>query len=195
MYTGSVASSSLRRASGWPLLVAAPVFLLACGGGGAASDASSLSGVDGLANGIFVDCSKESRATPYAPGTVVKSSGGHFDVTLVDNRPGASDANNAPGSWIRGSNTWDLAVKDSSTAQPLAGLEIQAVPRMPDHNHGTSITPVTKDEGQGQYVVSPLYLYMGGYWQVTLNIHASADGGPSLGVAGDSAVFNVCIPE
>jgi hypothetical protein len=159
-----------------------------CGGGGTESNDGS------PIEGQFVDCSKESRAKPYAPGTVERSSGGQLDVTLVENLPGAADANNAPGPWVKGSNTWRIKI-DDLTGAPVAGLGIQTVPRMPDHGHGTSITPLTTDEGGGDYVISPLYLYMGGYWQVTLNIRpAAADGGASSGLAPDSVVFDVCIP-
>jgi hypothetical protein len=159
-----------------------------CGGGGSSSaDGSNLTNE-------FVDCSKETRATPYAPGTVVRSDDGQLNVTLVDNRPGAADANNPPGTWVKGSNTWDIQVRDLA-GQAEGGLAIQAVPKMPDHGHGTSITPITTDEGGGQYLISPLYLYMGGYWQVTLNIHPPvSDGGAASQLTNDSAVFNVCIP-
>jgi hypothetical protein len=181
--------------TGWralPILVVAGLAgqSLGCSSGNASADGSSLSAGDGQ----FVDCSKETRATPYAPGTVVASTDGKLKVTLVDNRPGPADANNPPGNWVKGSNTWDLSVSDGA-GQPLDGLDIQAVPRMPDHMHGTSITPITNDEGQGQYQISPLYLYMGGYWQITLNIRSPVDSGTSFGLAGDSVVFSVCIPD
>jgi hypothetical protein len=159
-----------------------------CGGGASATaDGSSL-----LTE--FVDCSKETRATPYAPETVERSDDGQYVVTLVDNRPGAADANNPPGTWVKGSNTWQIQVR-SGAGTAIDGLAIQAVPRMPDHGHGTSITPLTTDEGAGTYLISPLYLYMGGYWQITLNIRPpTSDGGASPALTPDSVVFNVCIP-
>jgi hypothetical protein len=161
------------------------------GGASSATDGSSLVAADGP----FVDCSQESRATPYTPGTVVRSDQGQFDVTLVENLPGAAGANKPPGTWTRGSNTWELQVRAASGEAAVDGLTIRAVPRMPDHGHGTSITPVTTDEGAGQYEVSPLYLYMSGYWQITLTIYPpTSDGGAATPLRNDSAVFNVCIP-
>jgi hypothetical protein len=186
-----VLSPVLRRAYLVTRSVALASFLgnAGCGAGGSASvDGSSLVPTDGL----FVDCSMESRAKPYAPNTVERSDQGQFDVTLIDNRPGSADASNPPGTWVKGSNTWQIQVSDTS-GQVVDGLEIQAVPRMPDHGHGTSITPVTTDEGSGGYLISPLYLYMGGYWQVTLNINPPVSDGAAAFHA-DSAVFNVCIP-
>ncbi len=167
------------------VLVAGLLGAASCSGGGAESaDGSSLT--------QFVDCSKETRATPYAPGTVEMST--QLSVTLVDNRPGAADTNNPPGTWVKGSNTWEIQVR-TLAGQAIDGLTIQAVPKMPDHGHGTSITPLTTDEGAGAYLISPLYLYMGGYWTITLNIRPPAsDGGASSALTSDSVVFNVCIP-
>ena len=170
------------------MLVAALLGSAACGG---SSSSESVDGSSLVAE--FVDCTKETRATPYAPGTVEQSAAGKLDVTLIDNRPGAADANNPPATWVKGSNTWEIQVRET-TGQAVAGLAIDAVPRMPDHGHGTSITPVTTDEGGGKYLISPLYLYMGGYWQITLNIRAPVtDGGSSSLLTSDSVVFNVCI--
>jgi hypothetical protein len=165
---------------------------MGCGGSAATADGSALSAADGQ----FVDCSHETRATPYAAGTVVTSKNGVFDVTLVDNRPGTATAQNPPGDWVKGSNTWDLEVKDHAGGDDLTGLSIVTVPFMPDHNHGTSITPVTTDEGAGRYVVSPLYLYMGGYWEITLKLRPPAtDGGAAAALVPDSALFKICIPD
>jgi hypothetical protein len=179
-----------RAAICWIVLAVVPLVSVDCGGDSASADGSSLSAVDGQ----FVDCATETRATPYAAGTVVQSSDGQFAVTLVDNRPGEAAANNPPGTWVKGSNTWDIQVRDTA-GQPVDGLTIDTMPRMPDHGHGTSITPETTDDGGGKYVISPLYLYMGGYWQVTLNIRVPlSDGGAGAALHNDSAVFNVCIP-
>jgi hypothetical protein len=160
-----------------------------CGGGGSSTADGSSSSLEGQ----FVDCSKEPRAQPYMAGAVVMSAGGQFNVTLLENRPGTADENNPPGTWVKGSNTWQISVQDEKSGNAVDGLSIEAVPRMPDHGHGTSITPLTTDDGAGQYTISPLYLYMGGYWQITLNIRpSSADA--SVTLVPDSAVFNVCIP-
>jgi hypothetical protein len=179
----------LRQAQGLAALLVAAGWL---GSAGCSASSDSTDGSSSLSQ--FVDCTKETRATPYAPGTVERSGQMEFDVTLVDNRPGAADAQKPPGTWVRGSNTWDLMVRDSS-GQGVGGLTIETVPRMPVHNHGTSITPVTTDAGGGHYVISPLYLYMSGFWQITLNISALvSDGGSSSQLHPDSVVFNVCIP-
>lgn len=163
-----------------------------CGSPGVEStDGSGLTPVDGQ----FVECAGV-MTLPYAPGTVVRSTDGNFGVDLLENHPGAADVNDPPATWVKGSNTWIVQVSDAA-GQALSGLAIQAVPRMPEHNHGTSITPLTTDEGGGKYTISPLYLYMGGHWQITLTIRppapaAGADAGAAL--TSDTAVFDICIP-
>jgi hypothetical protein len=177
----------LRQAHGLAALLVAAGWL---GSAGCSASSDSTDGASPLSQ--FVDCSKETRATPYAADTVERTS--QLAVTLIDNRPGAADAQNPPGTWVRGSNTWDLQVSDAS-GQAVDGLTIETVPKMPDHGHGTSITPVTTDAGGGRYVISPLYLYMSGYWQITLNLSApDSDGGSTSQLHPDSVVFNVCIP-
>jgi hypothetical protein len=172
---------------GWAALAGATLGGAGCGGGAQSADGSAP-----LTQ--FVDCSKEARATPYAPGTLERSDQGQLDVTLVDNRPGAADANSPPGSWARGSNTWEIEIRDVS-GQAVPGLAVEAVPRMPDHGHGTPVTPETTDEAGGRYLITPLYLYMSGYWQVTLNIRPpGSEVGSSAQLHADSVVFNVCIP-
>jgi hypothetical protein len=182
---------TMRRWLVVPMLVSFCALAAGCGAGAASSDGSALSAADGQ----FNTCSQDMIATPYAPGTVVQSADMQFNVTLVDNRPGAADAQNPPATWVKGSNTWDLLVADHA-GDPLPGLSIVAVPFMPAHGHGTSITPITTDGGSGHYVVSPLYLYMGGDWQITLKIRPlTADAGAASGLTPDNAIFNVCIPD
>jgi hypothetical protein len=162
---------------------------LGCSGGAASTDGAGLTSDDAS----FVDCSKVTEAKPYAPGTIEKSSSGQISVELVENQPGPATANNPPGTWVRGSNTWTIEVRDSAD-QPLGGLEIDAIPKMPVHNHGTSVTPLTREQGGGRYVISPLYLFMSGYWQVTLDVSPPAsDAATSIGR--NVVVFNVCIPS
>ena len=64
------------------------------------------------------------------------------------------------------------------------GLGLQVVPWMPAHGHGTSPTVVTS-EGDGYYLIKPVYLYMSGRWEMRTTIKGSAV---------DSAVPVVDIP-
>jgi hypothetical protein len=41
---------------------------------------------------------------------------------------------------------------------------------MPQMGHGTSVTPVVKDVGDGVYQVTDVYLFMAGLWELRTNI-------------------------
>jgi hypothetical protein len=69
----------------------------------------------------------------------------------------------------------------------MTGAGITAKPFMPDHGHGSSVTPsVTPMGSDGTYQVTDLDLFMPGIWQVTLTIT------PASGPA-DSVVFSFCV--
>jgi hypothetical protein len=85
----------------------------------------------------------------------------------------------------QGLNTWTLEITDAS-GQPVAGADVQASSRMPDHTH-----PATKktgtETGAGVYDVVP-YFSMPGYWETTLTVT------PAGGTAG-SVMFSFCIAQ
>jgi hypothetical protein len=126
---------------------------------------------------MLFSCATEARALPYAPNLARSSDSGAFTVRLVSSDP-------APPA--RGTETWTVAVVDQSGA-PQDGLAIKVTPFMPDHNHGTSVKAAVTAAGAGTYTMSPLYLYMAGYWEVTLNLQTA-------GGTKDSVMFPVCIP-
>lgn len=94
-----------------------------------------------------------------------------FTLALADPAPPA-----------RGQNTWTVRVDKGGAPQTNATLEV--TPWMPKHGHGTSVVPMVTPSGS-DYIISPLYFFMPGLWQVT--IKASAGG------VTDSAVFTFCI--
>jgi hypothetical protein len=70
----------------------------------------------------------------------------------------------------------------------VSGATITVKPWMPDHGHGTSAQAlVTPSATTGQYVIDPLYLFMAGYWTVTLTI--------TSGSVTDTVVFSLCLAD
>lgn len=65
-----------------------------------------------------------------------------------------------------GNDDVELTVMDAS-GNPRDGLSISLKPWMPAMNHGTSETTVTP-EGGGKYLVTNVYLYMSGVWQLQM---------------------------
>lgn len=138
----------------------------------------------------FYSCTEEVRAAPYQPGMSVTSRDGRFVVKVLDSTwtDAAGKVTSQPPA--KGTNVWTLEVDDVATSQPVDGLKIVATPRMPDHRHGTRTVAVTP-AGVGLYTLNPLYLYMVGYWEITLDL-TDAPGSPTA-LAPDSAMFHLCV--
>lgn len=146
---------------------------LGAGCGSAAPDTQSIDA------GLFYSCATETRAIPYAPGLKRTSMSGAFEAVLVKSDPGPP---------VKGINVWTVQIFDGSGATPQDGLTVTALPYMPDHRHPSTVIPVVtpKDDGTGTYTLDPVYLFMPGYWEVTLTLQ------PATG-AKDSVVFPICI--
>ena len=82
----------------------------------------------------------------------------------------------------RGVSSVQLVIRDRSGA-PVEGLALTVVPWMPDMGHGTSVVPSVTDQGHGVYLVSNVYLFMPGDWQ--LRTEVAAQGAPTDHVTAD----------
>jgi hypothetical protein len=144
---------------------------LGLGGCGGSPAASSASPVGTASSSVFSTCDTETRALPYEAGLHVNSSAGSYQVKLVETLPSAA---------VSGQATWTIEVTAASgsgaanpgapsTGQAIDGLDISAAPFMPDHGHGTAPVAVTP-KGQGRYELSPVHLFMSGYWEVRLGL-------------------------
>jgi hypothetical protein len=67
-----------------------------------------------------------------------------------------------------GNDDVQLTITDPS-GSPLDGLTVAVKPWMPAHGHGTSETTVTA-QGGGKYLVTDVYLYMSGVWQLQITV-------------------------
>ena len=70
-----------------------------------------------------------------------------------------------------GNDDVELTVTDAS-GKPRDGLTVSLKPWMPAMNHGTSETTVMP-EGGGKYLVTNVYLYMSGVWQLQITVSGS----------------------
>lgn len=139
----------------------------------------------------FYSCAEEARATPYQPGMSITSRDARFIVKVLDSTWTDASGKVTSEPPAKGTNVWTLEVDDATTSLPTDGLLINVTPRMPDHRHGTKTVAVTP-AGVGLYTVNPLYLYMVGYWEITLDLNA-APLGDGDAAAPDSALFRVCV--
>ncbi len=84
-----------------------------------------------------------------------------------------------------GKNSMRLFVGDRRTKVPVKDkLDIEIVPWMPAHEHGTSTLPIIKEVGKGEYSVEQVSLSMPGLWEIYVRINKGKKGE-------DTAVFNV----
>jgi hypothetical protein len=133
--------------------------------------------------GSFVgteSCTNDTRVDTYTAAMERAGSKGILTFQLVSSEP-------APPA--KGNNTFQVVVKDSD-GMPLGGtLGIDL--EMPDHGHGTSVTPVVSlDAGSDAYKITPVYLFMPGVWRVELDFYGDSgtDAKPI-----DQATFYFCI--
>ena len=54
---------------------------------------------------------------------------------------------------------------------PVDGLEVAVEPFMPAMGHGTSTPTLHAAEGNGKYLLTEVYLYMPGVWELRLYLH------------------------
>jgi hypothetical protein len=134
------------------------------GGGADASDDSDI-GCEGAG------------ADTYVAGMSKLGKNGQLTFVLLSSDPGPP---------VRGSDSWIVEVL-AANGQPAAGATITMVtPFMPQHGHGTSIAPQVTPQSDGRFQIAPLYFFMPGLWQVTIEAQA--------GATTDSGVFSFCVP-
>ncbi len=159
----------------------------------------------GTMDADFVSCTQETRATPYQPGMQVASTKGTFIVKLLSNTFTDSSGKTKDEAFVKGIDVWKLETDLASTMAPMDGLTIGVDPEMPDHNHGTTPVGVMPVGSGGLYTISPVNLYMAGYWLVTFTLDApppadapdpdaGADAGPPAPIS-DTAVLKICVPD
>lgn len=84
-----------------------------------------------------------------------------------------------------GNNSLKLFIGDHKSKAPLTQkFDIEIVPWMPAHEHGTGNLPLIKELGKGAYSVEQLNLSMPGLWEIYVRINKGKKGE-------DTAVFNV----
>ncbi|OWW19253.1 FixH family protein [Noviherbaspirillum denitrificans] len=84
-------------------------------------------------------------------------------------------------------HTWEATVKLPS-GEPVPGARIAIGGGMPQHMHGYPTQPrVTKELGNGRYLIEGMKFSMAGWWDLKLDIDASA--------GADKVTFNTIIPQ
>lgn len=151
--------------------------LAACGGSNSAPADMTAAPID--FQGAVGHLCNDARADAWTLPITKPSTSGTLHVTLL------SSAQSPP--LIGDLTAWTLQIADDKGAM-LDGATITAKPWMPDHGHGTDAPAhVTPSGAPGQYTVTPLYLFMAGYWTITFTINS--------GSSSDTVVYSVCLSE
>ena len=156
-----------------PTSFAALFALLACGGSSGGTAVTT--GGGGAAGAPAGACATDARAQIFSKGMEQPGAMKALRVRLLTIDPTPA---------FKGTNTWTIEVVDDAGA-PIPGATVSVKPFMPDHGHGSSITPTVTELGEGRYAIASLVLFMPGLWETTIAITAA-------GIA-DSVVFSFCV--
>lgn len=150
---------------GISLLVAFTLATAGCGGGG--GDEGGSGGAAGSAGTAGCDTFSAGMAKTTPAGTV---------VTLESATPAPPE---------KGYNTWMIGIADGAGA-PVDGASLTVTPFMPEHGHGSPVTPSITPQGAGKYEIDKVNFMMPGVWETTIEV-APPGGKP------ESVMFGFCI--
>jgi hypothetical protein len=98
-------------------------------------------------------------------------------------------------------NVWTLKVTDKTGASPDAS-QLVVYPFMPLMGHSSDQTPTIDANADGTFTVSDIYLFMPGYWTVTISVTEVPDAGaepdaathvPKTPTTVDNAIYSFCV--
>ena len=89
------------------------------------------------------------------------SDNGHFQVSYTSKLEPIE---------INNLHTWVIHIKDKD-GKDIANAELKVIGGMPEHNHGLPTQPqITKNLGDGCYLLEGMKFHMLGWWTVTVSI-------------------------
>ncbi len=185
--------------SRWTLAAVGLALGLAAGCGAKSSSVTSPLDVDA----DFSVCASSPDAVHYAPGISVLSASGAYQATITSASTDQGGGSPYPTAAV-GYDTFSVAVTMAAAggaadagvpapdglvmAPPPTSPTYPADPYMPLHGHGASTVPTITAQGGGVYSVSQIDFFMGGYWELYLDL--TPPGG-----AADPLTFKLCIPD
>lgn len=92
-----------------------------------------------------------------------------YATTMSDSNALVLDVRTSPQPPSRGTNEVQLTVTRASDGTPVDGVSLDVQPWMPAMGHGSS-TPTVTAQGGGVYLVTEVYFYMPGAWELRTSI-------------------------
>jgi hypothetical protein len=190
------------------LLLPFAAALFGCGGDGSSQSGGPLSTRPTDTDADFAVCSG-TPAVRYSPGMSARSTSGAYLATIESAVTTATGSPSISTAAI-GYDTFSVVVTAASPGDagsgdaggtagvpvadglgmtvPLIPGDVPADPYMPVHMHGATVVPTITPQGDGVFSVTGIDFFMGGYWQLYLNLV------PPSGAV-DPVVFQICIPD
>jgi hypothetical protein len=112
-------------------------------------------------------CAACSSAAPASGPASFPSSA--YTTATSDSGALVVDVRTSPQPPSRGTDTIQLTVTQASDGSAVDGLTLSVQPWMPAMDHGTS-TPTVTAQGGGVYLVTEVYLYMPGVWELRTSV-------------------------
>lgn len=75
---------------------------------------------------------------------------------------------------VVGSNEFELQIFERISGSPAEGLELDVLPWMPHHDHGSPVEPSVEELGEGLYRIRGVAFNMEGEWELWINLSKDA---------------------
>jgi hypothetical protein len=123
----------------------------------------------------------------YSANLSKPGANGVYTFTLVSAVPAPPDLDG---------NVWTLKIVDKNGASPPLS-QVVVFPYMPLMGHGSDQTPTVTSNADGTFTATDIYLFMPGYWQMTVKVAEPSDAdviiNPATVPIVDQAAFSFCI--
>jgi hypothetical protein len=151
-----------------------------CGGGGDSDPAGG---------GSDMAASADSTSALMNDNSSCGGRGDSLDALTVTDAAGLSLSvvEVTPSRPIAGDNAWTVQLSDGDG--PVSGVADQVFVSlfMPDHGHGSPTVVGVAEVSEGIYELSPVNLFMPGYWEVSVEVPLDDPASPSV------VEFGICV--
>jgi hypothetical protein len=129
-----------------------------------------------------VPCDEEPRAEPFSVDMEKTGDAALAIFTLHSIDPDPSDI---------GDNDWQMSARSAEDDTPLSGCDLDILPFMPDHEHGSN-QPHGVEGEPSHYSIAGLRFIMPGYWRNTITITCPGDENGAAGLT-DTTIYGFCV--
>ena len=161
----------------WPSIAAAFI-LVGCPSNWDESASSGTGGMHSKHDAAVAAADDYCGLPPFALD--VEATGETLHVKLIDAMPAPPE---------KFSNDWTVEITGANGKPLTSPDDFEVEPWMPAHGHGaTQAAVITALDTPGQFLLSPVYMWMGGYWEIRFK-------SPGQTTPEDCPVLEACIKD